>query len=436
MPVFCRSATRLVTVPSIVLFVLVCVAAAAACAGTYDEEIARLAARPDVQRAFALIERNEPASNRELVELTEIPAPPFGEAQRAGRYLDMLVDAGLGEVERDAEGNVLGRWRGTGRGHTVAVVAHLDTVFPAGTALDVRVASDRFLAPGVADNSRGLVTMLSMVRALVGARIETDGDILFVASVGEEGIGDLRGVKYLFRDGGPRIDELIAIDGGNDARVLNRAIGSHRFRATFRGPGGHSWGAFGLANPAEALSSAIHYFVTEAGDAVRAGPRTSFNVGRIGGGTSVNAIPYEAWAEIDIRSEDPGRLELVDAVLRRAVERALAEHNQSRRRGEVLTVDVETIGNRPSGLVSPDTPLIQRAMAATRYFGIEPVLGAGSTDANVPIALGVPATTISRGGRSGGAHSPNEWWSAENSARGVQKALLITLASAGVSAAD
>lgn len=434
MRVFCRRAARLVTVPSIVLLLLVWVAAAAAAAGTYDDEMTLLAARPDVQRAFVLIERNEPASNRELIELTEIPAPPFGEAERAGRYLDMLVDAGLADVEQDAEGNVLGWWRGNGRDHTVAVVAHLDTVFPTGTPLDVRVDGDRFFAPGVADNSRGLVTMLAMVRALAGAGIETDGDILFVASVGEEGVGDLRGVKYLFRDEGPRIDELIAIDGGNDARVLNHAIGSHRFRATFRGPGGHSWGAFGLANPAEALSSAIHYFVTEAADAVRAGPRTSFNVGRIGGGTSVNAIPYEAWAEIDIRSEDPDRLELVDAVLHRAVARALAEHNQSRTRGEVLTVEVEMIGDRPSGLVSPDTPLIQRAMAATRYFGFEPVLGAGSTDANVPIALGVPATTISRGGRSGAAHSPNEWWSSENSALGVQKALLLTLASAGVAA--
>lgn len=416
---------------NIVVFVLVLFASTPV-AADYQAEIRSIAERPDVSAAFRLIEAGERASDQELVILTEISAPPFAEQARAERYAQMLQGLGLEEVSIDAVGNVLAYWRGVDGGRTVAVVAHLDTVFPAGTDVTVRRQGSRLVAPGIGDNSRGLVLMLSMIRALRDAQLRTTGDILFVASVGEEGLGDLRGVKHLFRDGGPRIDEMIAVDGGIDSRVLNHAIGSNRYRLRFSGPGGHSWGAFGLANPAHALSSAIHYFSQEAGDLVLTGPRTTFNIGRIGGGTSVNAVPFESWAEVDLRSEDPDRLQRIDAVFQRAVSRALVEHNEARTRGPALAVDVQAIGRRPSGRVASDTPLIQRALAATRYFGIEPVLGSGSTDANVAIALGIPATTISRGGASGGAHSLAEWWSPENSAVGVQKALLLTLASVGL----
>jgi len=398
----------------------------------YSAEILALAERPEVGNAFELIAAGERASDLELVTLTEIPAPPFAEQARAQHYAQMLRDLGLQEVVIDEVGNVLAYWRGSGGDHTVAVVAHLDTVFPAATDVTVRIEGDRFYAPGIGDNSRGLVLMLSMIRALRDAQLRTRGDILFVASVGEEGIGDLRGVKHLFREGGPDIDELIAVDGGNDSRILNHAIGSYRYRLSFSGPGGHSWGAFGLANPAHALASAIHYFTMEASDLVQTGPRTSYNIGRIGGGTSVNAIPFESWAEIDLRSEDPDQLQVIDAILQRAVSRSLVEHNDSRTRGQALTVQVKAIGRRPSGKVATQTPLIQRALAVTRYFGIEPLLGSGSTDANVPIARGIPATTISRGGISGGAHSLAEWWSPRDSELGVQKALLLTLASVGL----
>jgi len=239
-------------------------------------------------------------------------------------------------------------------------------------------------------------------------------------------------MKHLFREGGPKLDQFIVVDGGSTERVLNHAIGSHRYRLTFRGPGGHSWGAFGLANPAMALSRAIHYFDEEAGELVISGPRTSYSVGRIGGGTSVNSIPFENWAEVDMRSSDPERLEQIDAVFHRAVERALAEQNERRRLGDPLTVDVDLIGDRPSGLVDPATPLIQRALAATRFFGVEPELSNGSTDANVPIARGIPATTIGRGGDGGGAHSLHEWWTNKDGHLGIQKALLLLVASAGV----
>lgn len=398
----------------------------------YDQDMRTLAERKDVQEAFRVIESLEGVSESELIELTEIPAPPYQESKRARRFASMLRDAGMADVAIDEQGNVLTRWHGTSGARTVALVAHLDTVFPAGTDVEVRREGDKLFAPGVGDNSRGLVVMLSLIKAMQASRIATRDDILFVASVGEEGIGDLRGVKYLHRAGGPRIDEFIAIDGGSDERVVNHAIGSIRYRLVFNGPGGHSWGAFGLANPAHALSRAIYYFDLEASDFVESGIRTSYNIGRVGGGTSVNSIPFESWAEVDMRSENPARLELIDAIFHRCVARALEEANDQRDRGEPLSVDVETLGRRPSGIVAPETPLIQRALAATRYFGIEPELGSGSTDANVAIALGIPATTISRGGSSGGAHSLDEWWSGVDGHIGIQKALLITLASTGV----
>lgn len=420
----------------LLLLVLLSVAGFAHGDVAYDQELAQLVARADVQRALTFIEDAERATDAELIELTEIAAPPFKEQRRAAHFAGMLRATGLSDVTIDAEGNVLGYWRGTNEAqpHTVAVVAHLDTVFPEGTDVTVRREGDRFYAPGIGDNSRGLVLMLSMARALQAAELRTRGDILFVASVGEEGIGDLRGVKYLLRDDGPRIDEFVAVDGGDDARVVNQAIGSHRYRITFNGPGGHSWGAFGLANPAHALASAIHLFEIDARDFVSSGPRTTFNIGRIGGGTSVNAIPFSSWTEVDMRSEDPGRLQLIDDILQRAVVKALDQHNAGRSRGEALTVEVVSIGDRPSGSVAVAAPLIQRSLAATRHFGIEPILGSGSTDANVAIARGIPATTISRGGASGGAHSLQEWWSNTNSAVGVQKALLIVLASVGLEA--
>jgi acetylornithine deacetylase/succinyl-diaminopimelate desuccinylase-like protein len=391
-----------------------------------------LASRPAIQKAFQIIVELEPQTEKDLIELTEIPAPPFKEEKRGARYAEMLREAGMPEVEIDGAGNVVTRFHGTTGGETVAVVAHLDTVFPEGTEVTVRREGNRLLAPGIGDDTRGLALMLTVVRAMLRSGVKTRGDVLFVASVGEEGLGDLRGVKHLLREGGPKIDQFIAVDGGSTDRVLNQAIGSYRYKITFKGPGGHSWGAFGLGNPAHALSRFIYYFDEEAGEFVITGPRTSYNIGRIGGGTSVNAIPFENWAEVDMRSEDPEQLRRIDEIMKKAVDRALQEQNQRKRRGDPLTVEVEMLGNRPSGTVDPTTPLIQRALAATRHFGVEPQLDTGSTDANVPIALGIPATTIGRGGESDGAHALHEWWSNVDGHLGIQKALLLTVASAGI----
>jgi acetylornithine deacetylase/succinyl-diaminopimelate desuccinylase-like protein len=327
---------------------------------------------------------------------------------------------------------VLGLRRGRRGQRTVAIDGHLDTVFPEGTDVTVRQVGDTLFAPGIGDDTRGLVVVLTVLRAMEEAGLETDDDVLFVGTVGEEGLGDLRGMKHLFREGADPIDAWIEVDGGGLGGITSMGLGSHRYRVTYRGPGGHSWGAFGLANPAHALARGIRRFQDAADTLTRSGPRTSYNVGVIGGGTSVNAIPFEAWAEIDMRSESPRSLETIDAALHAAVERALAEENELRRRGDALTLEMDMIGDRPSGEMEPSAPLVQRAIATTRRFGGDAELGRSSTNANIPIAMGVPAVTIGRGGEGGANHSPAEWWINRDGHLAVQRALLLLAAEAGM----
>jgi tripeptide aminopeptidase len=407
-------------------------AAAAEPGADYDSEMQALGARPEIAAAFEAILALEPRTRTDHIELTQIPSPPFGEERRARRYVEMLREAGVDSVEIDAEGNVIARRAGTGDGHVVALAAHMDTVFPEGTDVEVRIEGDKLLAPGIGDDTRGLIVVLTVLRGLNQARVRTEADLLFIGTVGEEGLGDLRGVKHLFREDGPRIDSWIALDGGGADRVVHGGIGSHRYRVTFKGPGGHSWGAFGLGNPAHALGRAVSFFDEQAADLVATGPKTSYNIGRIGGGTSVNSIPFEAWLEVDMRSGDPEPLAAIDAVFQEAVSRALAEENEGRRDGDPLTVDVEMVGDRPSGSIDPQSPIVQRAAAATRFFGLEPRLGAGSTDSNLPISRGLPAITIGRGGKGGGGHSLREWWANEQGHIAIQRALLIAVAEAGL----
>jgi tripeptide aminopeptidase len=409
----------------------------------YCTEIARIAQRPDVVRAMRFIEQQKEAALRELIMLTEIPAPPFAEERRAAAYAQLLRAAGADSVWLDSIGNVIALRRGTagtpadaaraGGNRTVAMAGHLDTVFPEGTDVTVRIRGDTLFAPGIGDDTRGLVVVLRVLRALVQHDIRAAADLLFIGTVGEEGLGDLRGVKHLFRDGGPRIDAFIAVDGGSDAGITNEALGSRRYRATFSGPGGHSWGAFGTANPIHALGRAILMFDTVAARYTASpGARTSYNVGRIGGGTSVNSVPFEAWAEVDMRSQSQERLLTIDSIFRATMQRALDEQNRVHTRGDALRLVLEQVGDRPSGVTEPGTPLLDRAMAVTLWFGLEPRLGSSSTDSNIPISLGIPAITIGRGGVGGETHSPGEWWIDRDSEKAVQRALLIMLAEAGL----
>ncbi len=398
-------------------------------------QIRALAANAAVQEAFRRVEALDPWGMERLIELTQIPAPPFGEGPRGVRYAQLLREAGADSVWTDEVGNVLALRKGRRGERTVVLGGHMDTVFPEGTDVTVRQVGDTLFAPGIGDDTRGLVIVLVTLRAMVEAGVETDDDVLFVGTVGEEGLGDLRGIKHLFREGADSIHSWIEVDGSGMGGIVSMGLGSYRFRVTFKGPGGHSWGAFGAVNPAHALGRGIRYFQDAADSLTRSGPRTSYNVGVIGGGTSINSIPFEAWAEVDMRSEGgAASLDRLEAALRSAMVRAVEEENALKRRGEPLTVEVDRIGMRPSGELDPGTPLVQRAIAANAFFGTDGRLSRSSTNSNIPIALGVPAVTIGRGGEGGENHSPTEWWINRDGHLAIQRALLLVVAEAGLAA--
>lgn len=395
-------------------------------------EVRSILEDPRVQAAFRYLEENDAETMQDLRELTEIPAPPFMEEERGRHFQARMEEIGVDSTWVDEEGNVIGLRRGAGQG-TIVISGHLDTVFPEGTDVTIRQVGDTLFAPGIGDDSRGLTAVLGILRAMNANGIRTQQDVWFVGTVGEEGLGDLRGVKHLFREGGPSIDAFISIDGLGRHGITNAGLGSYRYRVTFEGPGGHSWGAFGLGNPIHALGRAVELFDASADEFTSApGSRTSYNVGRIGGGTSVNSIPFEAWMEVDMRSESPAALDAIDALFLQAMQDGLAEANEVRRRGDVLTVKVEKIGDRPSGEVAEDHPFVKRAIAATELTGGLTTLGRSSTDSNIPIARGIPSITIGGGGTGANAHSLDEYYINREGPQGIQRALLILLAQAGL----
>ena len=400
--------------------------------GSYDQEVRDLLSRPAVARAMEFILELEPRTEEDLVYLTEIPAPPFMEGERAVAFARLLREAGADSVKLDEVGNVVAYRGGTSGDRTLVLGAHMDTVFPEGTDVTVRRRGDTLFAPGVGDDTRGMVVVLTVLRALEEADIRTEADLVFLGSVGEEGLGDLRGVKHFFREGGPRVDGFMEVDGSGLASIVTMGLGSIRYRMTVRGPGGHSWGAFGLGNPAHALGRAIQSFVQVADTLTRDGPRTSYNVGRIGGGTSINSIPFQAWMEVDMRSESPESLKRIAGAFEAAVTEAVEGENRIRRDGPPMELSLEKVGDRPSGEGDPNATLVQRTMAVTRYFGEEPRLTRSSTNSNIPISLGIPAVTIGRGGAGGENHSPDEWWVNEEGYKAIQRALLILLAEGGL----
>lgn len=400
----------------------------------YKSEIETITKDKRVQAAFKIIQDLEPQTMKNLVELTEIPAPPFMEQKRGERFMQMMKAAGADSIWVDEVGNVLALRKGKIKGKTVVLEAHLDTVFPIETDVKVKYKGDTLYAPGIGDDTRGLSMVLTIMEAMKKAKVMTNADVIFIGVVGEEGLGDLRGVKHLFKNGNRKIDAYIAIDGGDIGRINNMALGSLRYRTTFNGPGGHSWGAFGLANPHHAIGKAIDYFDTAAGAYVANGPKTSYNVGRVGGGTSVNSIPFESWMEIDMRSVSPEKLLGIERILKEQMQRALDDYNKKVKKGDLLTLNLEKIGERPSGELGENLPLILKAIAATSHFDAQPTLTRGSTDSNIPIALGVPAITIGRGGKSDNAHALDEWFlNDESGAIAIKLAMLILVAEAGLS---
>ncbi|MDI3307448.1 MAG: M20/M25/M40 family metallo-hydrolase [Acetobacteraceae bacterium] len=404
---------------------------------TAAETISAIMADPRFRAAVAVLDREHDRTVEDIITLTEIPAPPFGEEKRASAYLEMLRAHELEEVEQDAAGNVMGLRRGTGNGPLVVVAAHLDTVFPAGTDVRVRREGTKLFAPGVGDDTRSLAVNLAFIRAMDQAGIRTRSDILFVGDVGEEGLGDLRGVRHLFTQGRyrDRIQAFFTVDSPEMDRIVVGGIGSKRFRVSFRGPGGHSFAAFGLVNPAYAMARAS---LALAEIEVPRDPRTTHCVSVLGGGTSVNAIPNEVWMEVDLRSKSAEELARLERRFLDGVHSAVAAENAARstREGPV-TVEVKPIGDRPAGNTPMESEIVQLATAAIAAHGFTPQHEYSSTDANIPMSLGIPAIKIGSGGRSGRAHSLEEWIDVEKgeSLRGMSAGLAAILAVAGLAEA-
>jgi tripeptide aminopeptidase len=404
----------------LLLCVVPCVGAKAA------ETPDKILAKPDVQAAMQAIKSNEPHFIDEQIRLCEISSPPFHEDKRAAELARLFKQAGLANVRIDHAGNVLGDRPGTEPHPHLVIAAHLDTVFPAETDVHVTRTGNLLKGPGIGDDCRGLAALLAVIKAMNDAHIKTRGSLTFVADVGEEGPGDLRGMKELFGTTMKgEIDDFISIEPGEPERITNGGVGSYRYRVTFTGPGGHSYGAFGIANPIQALGRAVAHIDDMQ---VPTEPKTTFNTGLIGGGTSVNSIPFEAWFEFDERSPDTKSLDALDVKFKQAVQAGLDEENARWKDKGKLSVKIDTIGIRPAGQTDPNSPIVTTAAASIKALGFgEPSYGSGSSDSNIPMHLGIPAITIGGGGKDKGAHSLNETDDITDSWKGPQNALLIAL---------
>lgn len=386
-----------------------------------------LAERPGVRRALELLEQRHEAHIAKQIEIAQIPSPGWEEKERAEFMRGEFRKLNLKRVEIDGIGNVLG-WRPGKSPRTIVISAHLDTVFPRTTDVKVKKQGNRLLGPGLVDDSRGLLALLALAEALDAGKIETNHTLLFVGDVGEEGLGNLRGSRYLVSEGPHQqlFDAFISIDGAEPERIVNAELGSRRFRVTVKGPGGHSYNAFGTGNPAHALGR----IMAKISDlVVPEKPRTTFSIGKIGGGTAINAIPEEAWFEIDMRSSEESELERMEASLMATVKQCVEEENKLHvRRGAPLTAEPKRLALRQAFPRSANEPMLAAARAAAQALGMRPVvLETASTDSNAAMAAGLPAMTIGGGGKAGGIHSMAEWFEPEGAYRGLQQALLLIL---------
>ena len=403
---------------------VVCAALALALRAASAED---LQSREDVKKALDYIHDHEQAQVEKQISIAQVPAPPFHEEARGKVLADEFRRVHLENVEIDPIGNVLG-WRRGSSPRTLVVAAHLDTVFPPGTDVTVKHAGARLIGPGLVDDTRGLITLLAIAEALDAASIQTQRSLLFVADVGEEGLGNLRGIKYLtgkskYRG---RIDAFISIDGDGSNRIVDREMGSRRYRVTVTGPGGHSYLDFGRVNPAHALGLVI-------GNLAKlqppTSPRTTYNVGRIGGGTSVNSVPFESWMEFDMRSEDEDELIKLEQQFLKLTQQGVDEENRFRAAsGTKLQLDAKRVAVRHAISHPNNGDLLSAAQQASEALGFGKALQyTGSTDSNAALSNGIPAITIDRGGRAGSLHSLEEWFEPADAWKGIQKALLTIL---------
>ncbi len=380
---------------------------------------------PAIQAALEAVKRNEANFTDEQIRICQIAAPPFHEEVRAQELERLFQGLGLKDVRIDKTGNVIGTRPGASAHPNLLFQAHLDTVFPEGT--DVHVTRDGTVlkGPGIGDDCRGLVVVLGVIKALNDANVKTAGTITFAADVGEEGLGDLRGTKALFSDTlKGQIDKFISVDG-TGLSITNAGVGSYRYRVEFKGPGGHSFGAFGMANPIQAMGRAIAKIDNFD---VPKDPKTTFNVGRVGGGTSVNAIPFECWMEVDMRSADKDSLETLHGKFKAAIQEAVNEENRRWTARGSVSADPKLVGYRPPGSTPADSAIVITALAVSKIFGFKGSPGEGSTDANVPMNLGIPAITIGGGGRGTGAHALDETFDTKDDYVGTQRALVLAVA--------
>ncbi len=393
-------------------------------------DLSGLLDRDSVRRAMDYLQRQEEETLQRQIRICQIPAPPFQEEARAAEFRLWLRELGLESVRIDLEGNVLGEIRGGSASPLIVLSAHLDTVYPPETDVAVERKGTILRGPGIVDDCRGLAVIWAVARAVKESQIRPRGTLVFAATVGEEGAGNLRGVRHLFASElRGKIDAFVSIDGAG-SELIHQAVGSERYRVTFHGPGGHSYGTFGLPNPIHAMGRAI---AKMAQFEVPAEPKVTFNVGLVQGGISVNSIPALSRMEVDMRSTDTAALASLVARFREAVATAVKEENARGKGDEKLTVNIDAIGLRPAGLQPLDSPIVQTALKAARAVGFQATPGAASTDANIPISLGIPAIAIDGGGAGQGAHSfVNEVFDSRNSHRGTQWALLLALALAGV----
>jgi acetylornithine deacetylase/succinyl-diaminopimelate desuccinylase-like protein len=395
-----------------------------------DATFQAILADPKVVKTLDNIKADDARAFEEQKRITAIPAPPFKEKIRAEYYLKRMQELGFRDAAIDAEGNVIALRKGTGGGRPKLLLsAHLDTVFPEGTDVTLKEKDGAIVAPGIGDDSRGLAALLSLLKAMNENGIATVGDVMVVGTVGEEELGNLRGVKALFRDHAD-IDGFISIDGLGITRIVNQATGSHRYEMIFTGPGGHSFQEFGLPSATHAMGRAIAK-ISEL--RTPSNPKTTFTVGTVSGGTSVNAIAAEAKMAVDMRSNSEEELLKLETRLLDLVKQAVAEEN-ARWNTDKMTVTIRLIGDRPAGIVSMDSPVVQATQRAVSAIarGLLPTFAGSSTDSNIAMSLGIPAVTVGGGGEGGNWHSRNEWYKPTDAWMGPQSALLTVLMLAGL----
>jgi len=418
-------------------------AEAALVSPTIQQEIARLAARPETRAAFAWLHAEEAQFATWQLEMARVPAPPFGEAARSAWVQERFRALGLNEVHSDEVGNVFGVYSGrqpakSSAQQYTALSAHIDTVFPAGTPLNLRQQGSRLYGPGVSDNGAGAAALLAVAAALQAVKIALATPILFIGNVGEEGEGDLRGMRHIFSQPHWKdsIRHSLILDGAGSDTIVAEALGSRRFEIIVRGPGGHSWSDFGMPNPILVLAHAIYTFSQTV---LPTSPKTTFNVGVVRGGTSVNSIPESASMRVDIRSTSMAEMERLEAALRFAVEQAVEAESRtserrspSQKRSSGLTYEVVPIGNRPAGELGSNARILKVIRAVDAHLGNAAQIQRASTDANIPLSLGREAIAIGGGGVGGGAHTLQEWFDCTGRDLGLKRILLTLLALTGV----